>query len=134
MPPASTLTTVCSHHQFTCGRSEAQAIREVHTCKLQVPAGSLPRTMDVILRNDIVEAVRAGDKVGSAARIAAGCDGRARRGLMPDPALLGMLPCGHCTEPLWVPFAPGGVHRQPDRGAGHLHRDGARRAHHHQVW
>ncbi len=29
----------------------------------QVPAGSLPRTMDVILRNDIVEAVRAGDKV-----------------------------------------------------------------------
>ena len=29
----------------------------------QVPAGSLPRTMDVILRNDIVENVRAGDKV-----------------------------------------------------------------------
>ena len=28
----------------------------------EVPAGSLPRTMDVILRNDLVEAVRPGDK------------------------------------------------------------------------
>lgn len=34
-----------------------------HLLAVQVPAGSLPRTMDVILRNDIVEAVRAGDKV-----------------------------------------------------------------------
>ncbi len=29
----------------------------------QVPAGSLPRTADVILRHDIVESARAGDKV-----------------------------------------------------------------------
>ncbi len=29
---------------------------------LQVPAGSLPRTMEVILRNDQVESVRPGDK------------------------------------------------------------------------
>lgn len=28
----------------------------------QVPAGSLPRTMEVILRNDQVETVRPGDK------------------------------------------------------------------------
>jgi DNA replicative helicase MCM subunit Mcm2 (Cdc46/Mcm family) len=36
---------------------------DLRVFKSQVPAGSLPRTMDVILRNDIVEAVRAGDKV-----------------------------------------------------------------------
>lgn len=30
---------------------------------MQVPAGSLPRTTDVILRHDIVESARAGDKV-----------------------------------------------------------------------
>ena len=29
----------------------------------QVPPGSLPRTMDVIMRNDVVESVRAGDKM-----------------------------------------------------------------------
>ena len=29
----------------------------------QVPAGSLPRTMEVILRNDVVEQARAGDKL-----------------------------------------------------------------------
>ena len=29
----------------------------------QVPAGSLPRTMEVIFRNDIVEQARAGDKL-----------------------------------------------------------------------
>lgn len=29
---------------------------------VQVPAGSLPRTMEVILRNDQVESVRPGDK------------------------------------------------------------------------
>lgn len=29
----------------------------------EVPAGSLPRTMGVVLRNDVVESVRAGDKV-----------------------------------------------------------------------
>lgn len=29
----------------------------------EVPAGSLPRTIDVILRNDQVESVRPGDKV-----------------------------------------------------------------------
>ena len=29
----------------------------------QVPAGSLPRTTEVILRHDIVESARAGDKV-----------------------------------------------------------------------
>lgn len=33
------------------------------TAILQVPAGSLPRTTDVILRHDIVESARAGDKV-----------------------------------------------------------------------
>jgi len=30
---------------------------------VQVPAGSLPRTMEVIFRNDIVEQARAGDKL-----------------------------------------------------------------------
>ena len=30
---------------------------------MQVPAGSLPRTMEVILRNDVVEQARAGDKL-----------------------------------------------------------------------
>ena len=30
---------------------------------MQVPAGSLPRTMEVILRHDIVESARAGDKM-----------------------------------------------------------------------
>jgi DNA replication licensing factor MCM6 len=34
----------------------------------QVPAGSLPRTMEVILRNDVVEQARAGDKL-----VFAGC-------------------------------------------------------------
>ena len=29
---------------------------------VQVPAGSLPRTMEVILRNDVVEHARAGDE------------------------------------------------------------------------
>lgn len=28
----------------------------------EIPAGSLPRTMEVILRHDIVESARAGDK------------------------------------------------------------------------
>ena len=32
-------------------------------CPAQVPAGCLPRTMEVILRNMLVESVRAGDKV-----------------------------------------------------------------------
>ena len=31
--------------------------------RAQVPAGSLPRTMEVIFRNDIVEQARAGDKL-----------------------------------------------------------------------
>ena len=30
---------------------------------LQVPAGSLPRTMEVVLRHEAVETVRAGDKM-----------------------------------------------------------------------
>ena len=31
--------------------------------RAQVPAGSLPRTMEVVFRNDIVEQARAGDKL-----------------------------------------------------------------------
>ena len=30
---------------------------------LQVPAGSLPRTMEVVLRHEVVETARAGDKM-----------------------------------------------------------------------
>ena len=30
---------------------------------MQVPAGSLPRTVEVIMRHDVVEAAKAGDKV-----------------------------------------------------------------------
>lgn len=30
---------------------------------MQVPAGSLPRTMEVILRNNVVESARAGDEM-----------------------------------------------------------------------
>lgn len=67
-------TNVCSVGRGTCKRLLVQAPSEVRTCGLQVPAGSLPRTMDVILRNDIVEAVRAGDKVSSAAHITAEAD------------------------------------------------------------
>ena len=31
--------------------------------RLQVPAGSLPRTMEVVLRHEVVETARAGDKM-----------------------------------------------------------------------
>ena len=39
---------------------------ERHLClapSWQVPAGSLPRTVEVIMRHDVVEAAKAGDKV-----------------------------------------------------------------------
>ena len=39
-----------------CARSDGRG-------GVQVPAGSLPRTMEVIFRNDIVEQARAGDKL-----------------------------------------------------------------------
>jgi MCM OB domain len=75
-----------AEHLSTCGRPALQTLSDLLTCALQVPAGSLPRTMDVILRNDIVEAVRAGDKVSCAARITAVFDGQALWGLTPGLA------------------------------------------------
>jgi MCM OB domain len=72
--------------RLVCWRPSARPLPQPYTCELQVPAGSLPRTMDVILRNDIVEAVRAGDKVSCTARITAVFDGQARWGMLPGLA------------------------------------------------
>ena len=52
--PRKTAGTACSPHQTL--RAEPPAAR-------QVPAGSLPRTMEVVLRNEQVEQARAGDKL-----------------------------------------------------------------------
>ncbi len=46
------------HHEVLAGAERARA-RRGH----QVPAGSLPRTMEVVLRNEQVEQARAGDKL-----------------------------------------------------------------------
>eukprot|EP00232_Nephroselmis_pyriformis_P019189 CAMPEP_0182900038 /NCGR_PEP_ID=MMETSP0034_2-20130328/28518_1 /TAXON_ID=156128 /ORGANISM="Nephroselmis pyriformis, Strain CCMP717" /LENGTH=84 /DNA_ID=CAMNT_0025034159 /DNA_START=12 /DNA_END=262 /DNA_ORIENTATION=- len=66
------MPTVCEN--ATCGnKSRWQLQREeskfvdwqrvrIQESSDEVPAGSLPRTMDVILRNDQVEIARAGDK------------------------------------------------------------------------
>ena len=45
-----------------CSAGPSASVMECRTCA-QVPAGSLPRTMEVILRNDVVEQARAGDKL-----------------------------------------------------------------------
>ena len=54
--------------QIECCRAARHPCLHAYICNnllhaLQVPAGSLPRTMEVILRNDVVELARAGDEV-----------------------------------------------------------------------
>ena len=52
-PFCPTCTVLCGNPALTVGPAG----------DAQVPAGSLPRTMEVIFRNDIVEQARAGDKL-----------------------------------------------------------------------
>lgn len=52
----------CSTEQCSARLSKPCACRSLSLSVVQVPAGSLPRTMEVILRNDIVEHARAGDE------------------------------------------------------------------------
>ena len=55
----------CLYMEAKSSRIEGVAVsgKSISLTFLQVPAGSLPRTTDVILRHDIVESARAGDKV-----------------------------------------------------------------------
>ncbi|MEW5303285.1 MAG: hypothetical protein WDW36_005991 [Sanguina aurantia] len=68
-----TLPTICSNS--TCGNRKSWTLQREESVfvdwqrlKVQegadeVPAGSLPRTLDVVMRNDSVEEVKAGDKI-----------------------------------------------------------------------
>lgn len=65
-PVVCTNATCSNTERFTLVRGEStfvdwQRVRMQENSN-EIPAGSLPRTLDIILRHEIVESARAGDK------------------------------------------------------------------------